>query len=109
MGLIRLFSAPSAPGHTPVPPEPQPHRFTIQRLKPMGKHTIAWVHYPGCTTYRGNKLLVFSVPPSVIRGATLLDPHFIEGNPLSPIARFPASPEGEQHAVLLCQALGKEG
>lgn len=86
-------------------PNPNPNRFKIKQLISLdGIYTAALIHYYGCTTYNGDKLCVYKIHPDELKKMLKLDPHFIE-NELSPIARFPASHEGEIYAAKLLEAL----
>ena len=89
--------------YNPQPPEPDARKFTIREAKGVNGWTVAIVNYPGCTTYDGNKCLVFACPPGVVTRQELLDPHFLErGDMLSPIARFEPTPRGIELAIQLC-------
>lgn len=88
----------------PSPPEPDPKRFEILELQEVQGWTVALVRYPGCTTYRGLKLMVYAVAPDRVRGQFELDPHFLEGeDALSPVARFPPTEEGRRLAEWTCR------
>lgn len=80
-------------------PNPDPKKFTILRLTEFpGDNviTIAEVHYPGCTTYGGNKILVLLASEEEVRARAELDPHFFDGNGL--LARFPFTRDGRMDA-----------
>jgi hypothetical protein len=82
---------------------PDSKNYTVEEVEQVNNCVVMRVVYPNCAkcSYEGNKVMVFE-------GVTLkdvikwkeIDPHFREtpaGTPLvapSPVARFPASPEG---------------
>jgi hypothetical protein len=82
-------------------PNPDPDRFTILDSKEFGDEsntvTVLEVHYPGCTTHGGKKVLVFQGKVSL--DVARLDPHFLDDGERSPIARFPANYEGRRDAA----------
>lgn len=54
---------------------------------------LVWVHYPDCTNYEGDKILLLERPIYNIRVAGgRLDPHFFKGSGL--IARLVPTNEG---------------
>jgi hypothetical protein len=75
-------------------------------LERIGFFTVALINYPDCTTYQGDKVLVYYCDPDHMRERSSIDPHFIEGN-FSPLARFPANDTGWRHAVLSAQMLDR--
>jgi hypothetical protein len=82
-----------------TPPNPNPKDFEIKKLISIDeKYTLVIVKYNGCATYNGEKIAIYKAHPNFILKADVLDPHFLENN-LSPIARFPASVEGEHYAM----------
>lgn len=94
---------------TILPPNPDPHQYTIEDVRRVGPHVVMRVNYPSCKkcSYEGNKVLVFLnvLDLQIMRWRTL-DPHFRD--PLSktapteapsPAARFPASEEGWMDAI----------
>jgi hypothetical protein len=88
----------------PRPPEPDPARWEILETRDLNGWCIVLAHYPGCTTYEGRKLLVYSYRSSEVRAQTLLDPHFLQKpGQLSPIARFEPTERGWQLAELVCR------
>jgi hypothetical protein len=90
-------------GASPQPPEPDPARWEILETKDRNGWCIVTVHYPGCTTYEGRKLLVYSCSSSVVRAQKLLDPHFLEQEgQLSPVARFEPTKLGLMLAEITC-------
>lgn len=88
-------------------PNPDPFKFTIKETEIVGDCVVVLVHYPNCTTYNGNKILVYTHQDWktwLCSGTQELDPHFLEGK-ISPIARFPANDEGEKQAKVFAKAL----
>jgi len=116
MGVLTLFSSCSHPEHaqkigTPTVREaerrlgnPNPRRFTINKILSVRRFVIVSVHYPDCQNYEGAKILVFeNVSVKAIRNLRYLDPHFCESKShLSPIARFAPTEEGWGNAALFC-------
>jgi len=85
---------------TAIPHNPNPLKFKITRLEKIGKFLIAMINYPDCTTYRGNKVLVYEgIHEEFIKDSTSLDPHLLE-NSESPIARFRGNKEGWVDAMM---------
>ena len=108
MGMMRLFS--DGPSTRDISlPNPNPHRFTIERIEQFEAYSVCLVHYPDCTTFGGRKVLIYGVSPDVLRARTELDPHFLEGA-LSPLARFPATDQGwrDACAFALMKRLGDQ-
>lgn len=83
-------------------PNPDPSKYIpqgIQELFHQNKwYTVFIADYPGCTTYRGRKILVYrGKKDSQLRGLKKIDPHF-GLQKLSPCARF--APTGEGYEAL---------
>jgi len=98
MGLTRgMFSCLDT--NNPEPPNPNPKRFFIKHKTKIGELWVLLVHYPDCTTFNGNKLLVMLSEPS----EKWLDPHFLESNDV--IARFRPTENGMKMALHLCNAI----
>ena len=94
----------SAGNSAPQPPEPNPKQFKILNLHEINGWTVAIIHYPGCTTHKGKKCLVFACDAKTVRNQAILDPHFLERNDrLSPVARFEPTKRGIALAKKLCQ------
>lgn len=88
-------------------PNPDPKRFKIVKGISLDmKHILLVVHYPGCTTHGGNKILIVKGNPEDIVNRKEIDPHFLE-NDTSPIARFPATFDGEVNAMWFLKMLGE--
>lgn len=106
MGLS-MFSSSCGSKPNPTLPNPNPKRFAIKALESVGLFTVALINYPDCTTYGGDKILVYYCQPHHIERLKEIDPHFLElGKALSPIARFPAHDKGWEHAVKFAAMLG---
>ena len=101
-GSPKLFGSNSEGNSTPSPPEPNPKDFSIESLTECHGWTIALVNYPACTTYGGNKLLVYDCGANRVRNQKILDPHFLEKDRLSPIARFEPTERGMALSKVLC-------
>lgn len=86
-----------------TPGNPNPFNFEIKILyeSDSGQNFCAWVNYPDCTNYEGNKILVFKNNPNLkeLFNLTELDPHFIEDGKFSPFARFEPTQDGWDAAV----------
>lgn len=68
-------------------PNPDPFRFNIKRIQEFDHHVVAEVHYPGCTTFEGKKILILAgVTANELRCFTKLDPHFSKTGRI--LARF---------------------
>jgi hypothetical protein len=99
-----------------VAPNPDPKKYTIMAGTHFdGKRSI-WmleVSYAGCTTLDGVKLLIyeseFDAFLAFLRKGEL-DPHFLDpwDKRLSPIARFPATPEGVDDALAFAEWKSKQ-
>jgi len=105
MGLAMGFSSCSSSDTTPPkPPEPDPRRFYVEHVHDWGEYLVALVTYPGCTTYCGQKILVYRYTTiAQLERAKFLDPHFgEEPGQLYPIARFPPTTLGMKLAKRMC-------
>lgn len=106
----KLFGASSGSGgaatYTASPaPEPDASQFEILDTEEISGWTIALVRYPACTTYEGQKLLVYATTAAEVRSQALLDPHFLgKQDVLSPVARFEPTDRGRELARIVCTA-----
>ncbi len=101
--VISTSANTSSGNTTPQPPEPDPKQFEILDIEEVNGWSIARVHYPACTTYNGNKVMVFACDPDRVRKESILDPHFLEREDrLSPVARFEYTKRGLKLARRLC-------
>jgi hypothetical protein len=86
-------------------PNPDPRNFKIVWIYDIGIYCMVKVHYPNCTSYGGDKIAVYRASKEELKNAKELDPHFLEGPGLYPIARFPANEQGAVNAKLLIEAM----
>lgn len=93
----------------PLPPEPDPARFTIQGYEQVGANLVVCVVYPGCTSYEGRKVLVFErLSIQQLRKCPTLDPHFadvVAVGTACPVARFEPTTRGWKLARLTAASL----
>lgn len=90
----------------PAYPNPNPTNFQIKDIGVVNNYVIVKVHYPDCTNFEGDKILVFrDTTPQEIKALPILDPHFCRDDHLSPIARFIPTTEGMAMAVRFCKAM----
>lgn len=104
---ISIFSFSSYDTSNKLINNPNPFNFRITKFKQIGKFLIVSVHYPDCTNYEGNKILLYEgVSLSDLKSQKSIDPHFSENkNFLSPIARFIPTEMGWSMAVALANML----
>ena len=103
---ISMFGNSCGSNPNPALPNPNPSRFTIKKLEAIGLFTVALINYPDCTTYDGDKILVYYCQPHHLERQKAIDPHFLEtGRHISPIARFPGHDKGWEHAVMFAKML----
>ena len=94
-------------------PNPDPKNCTINFYYEFGNYQVVGIHYPDCTTFEGNKILVykyFSIEKfnrqMQIAG---IDPHFSSNKMYySPIARFIPTEEGMQIAKDFARMLNEQ-
>ena len=84
-----------------------PKNFRLLHHEKHGRFLIVEVEYPGCTTFKGKKLLVFeAVSYNAISKLTALDPHFCDDrNHVTPIARFVPTVKGWNFARAFCKGV----
>lgn len=85
MGLNLLKRSSVLLEYTPeedTTPNPNKYNFEIEKFHDAGKYLVLLVHYPHCTTFGGNKVLVLNGYKSYQEISNLdeLDPHFLESN-----------------------------
>jgi hypothetical protein len=81
--------------------DPDPKRFSITRLRRVGNFLIVMINYPNCTTYGGDKLLVYEdMTVAELNKMREIDPHFLESKK-SPVARFVPTQHGWNMAVAM--------
>lgn len=98
MGLNLLGSS----GKCTEAPNPNPDLFRIVKTSQYGDYVITKIHYPGCTTFKGMKILVVKTSIKELKSRIRIDPHFLEDENL--IARFPATNIGWKDASLFVQS-----
>lgn len=80
-------------------PNPNPKNFKFKKINEMTPYTIVWVNYPDCVNYEGDKIMVFeNMTVEDIANAKVIDPHFCDGDHISPIARFEPTAKGWEMA-----------
>lgn len=108
MGIsLMKCSGVTEPGsQPPPPPNPNPYRFQIQQAFVWNKHILVRVKYPDCTTFEGEKLMLFlNTTLEQITKARFLDPHFSNGPGLHPAARFEPTDRGLDMAFELLRSI----
>lgn len=84
---------------------PDPKKFEILESGFTGDFTIIRIKYPDCENFEGEKILVYE--GFVLRELMQLkeiDPHFCDGDHLSPVARFRPTEEGLRLALSLTRS-----
>ena len=77
----------------PSPVDPIPSLFKIEVLEQYDNCVLGVVNYPNCTTFDGDKVIVWiNTTVSEVEGMILIDPHFLLNNKI--IARFKPTVEG---------------
>ena len=98
-----------APAPRPVPGDPVPARFRIERTFSRGAWTAAVIVWPDAANYEGRKVAVYKTSLKELVEARVLDPHFQEERgPLVPVARFEPTSRGWKLAVSLVEELGDD-
>lgn len=108
MGVLPPISTCSTCPPTPVRPagNPDPGRYVLEHVVPVGRHVVAQIRYPDATNYEGVKVLVYrNTTASQVRRASRLDPHFCDDGHLAPFARFEPADAGRRAAVALARQL----
>jgi len=86
--------------------KPNPKNYKIVYLHKIKNFLIVKINYPNCTNYEGNKILVFkNVSIEQINEQGFIDPHFCDGDHISPIARFVPTDEGLSMAFKLAKIM----
>lgn len=94
----------SGPAYAPPPPplpNPNPRNFRVLEVQQRGLYYASRVHYPDCTNFEGEKVLITSFDP---RRVSVLDPHFDES--LGVVARFQPTKAGWAMALRFLDAQG---
>ncbi len=90
---------------TPPSPNPNPFKFKVIKSLAIGNYLVCKVNYPDCTTFEGNKVMVYeNLTQADLRDTKSLDPHFFDDNK-SPIARFRGDADGWRLAIFLATSL----
>ena len=110
VGMSRCSAGCGCGGCTPQAktkyPNPNPRNFEIRDVTVIGKYLVADVDYPDCTNYEGRKIMVYcNVLRSELERQQTLDPHFCDGEHMSPVARFVPTKEGKKMAIAFCYAM----
>jgi hypothetical protein len=89
-------------------PNPDPNNFEILKSWFAGEFVAVEIRYPDCTNYEGRKILVYKGAIEDLQKAKFLDPHFCEGEHISPIARFEPTGLGWDMAMMLVEELNEK-
>lgn len=91
---IRPYEAPAS--NDPPPGNPDPAKYNILAAEEADDYLIVKIHYPNCTNFEGNKILVFKGTTLLtLVNQKLIDPHFFKDKKYAaPIARFIPTDEG---------------
>jgi len=107
MGLKLFGSSCSCEPRISLPPRtlpnPDPKNWVFLDHRQMGNYLALKLHYPDCTNFEGDKILVFEAQLKDVITRQAIDPHFCDNGHLSPIARFEPTQEGWDDAVSYCQ------
>lgn len=102
-----------------APQSPDVERFEWIDAQQVGTNFVAKIKYPNCANcaYEGTKVMVYvGVTPMDALRWKRIDPHFRDPKKIiklqptaapSPVARFPASPEGWAAALKLAETYGR--
>jgi hypothetical protein len=104
----RKYTVPVADSEPQKLPNPDPKKFIVNRTFVCSGNTacmVVAVNYPDCTNYEGDKILLFVGDVPNFNKVTKLDPHFCEGDHLSPFARFEPTNQGWIQAVALAERM----
>ena len=87
---------------------PNPKVFVIEKTKQVGGCVVVKIHYPNCKNYEGRKILVFeNIKEEKIYTLKFIDPHFCDGDHISPLARFEPTEIGWEYAITFCKSIKK--
>jgi hypothetical protein len=89
---------------------PDPYYFKIKEFMQIGPYLAVKIHYPTCTNYEGNKILIFDgLTFEELQKQKAIDPHFSSTKKFkSPIARFEPTEQGWINALKFCSMLQAE-
>jgi hypothetical protein len=89
ISLFKFSETGRGTNQPPLPPNPDPANHTVLHAEQLEGKTILLVHYEGCTTFSGQKLLLLRHP--WVGGP--LDPHLL-GDDHIVMARFEPNDQG---------------
>ena len=117
MGVFRLFSSGSSTPQTAsssvvnvvekikyISPNPNPFKFKVLKEEKLERGMILLVNYEGCTTFKGDKLLLLRCHID-LKYFGKLDPHIL-GDGHIVCARFEPTTEGWNMARMAANLLG---
>jgi hypothetical protein len=95
------------PETAPRLPNPDPWNWVLIAKQQCGKHIVVWLRYPDCTSYEGNKILLYrNTTWAKLEAQRTLDPHFSSNKKFfSPFARFEPTSFGWKTAVTLAHCI----
>lgn len=98
---------PPPPAKAAKLPNPDPDNYKVVKAEQVGEFLLLKIHYPDCTNYEGNKILVFKgVTPLDLLNQRSIDPHFFQNKTVkSPVARFVPTDEGWAMARTFAEAM----
>jgi hypothetical protein len=103
MGLFKMSTGTTPDSVIPTQPLPRADNFKIKKIEQVGQRLVVLIVYPDCTNFEGKKILVYNTTIEHLVSQKHLDPHFSDGDYLSPIARFLPTEGGWNLAVKFCQ------
>ena len=108
MGMNLFRSSIGFYGENKQTREPNTREFKILNIQVIHNMTLTLIRYKNCNNFKGLKLLVFEdVNEERLLNADIIDPHFSEINPISPIARFKPDDSGLRNAIDFCHIMSK--
>lgn len=83
------------------PLNPDPTKFKIVDFHELDNgYMVAWINYPNCSNFEGNKIIVFrDMNKKKLLALSKLDPHFDKANNI--VARFRPEQCWFQEAILM--------
>lgn len=94
---------------TSTTPNPNPYKFNIEKYMIYGNYILVKINYPDCTTFNGDKILVYeNVTITDLQITDILDPHFGDNEKyIYPIAQFTPTKKGWELAQEFCKKIMK--
>ncbi len=88
-------------------PAPNPLNFKVKNTIQVNCHLVAWIHYPDCNNFEGDKVLLYlNLSEKELYAQKSLDPHFNKDRKVvSPFARFEPTFQGMEAGVILARYL----